>query len=139
LDERGRKRIALLLFVAAGAAVYFTLGTHWPKDQVIHVVLGASAPRVMAVGIRYAAARSARKSGTNDEDWTREATFRFSEGNAPRVVTHEPRLADGEYDVEIDIETPSQRSTIERHVTLQGGGTTSIDVADGVPPTTVPR
>jgi hypothetical protein len=132
LDEPAakNKRLRLLFFVAAAVALYAALGRTWPKDQLVHVVLGASAPRVTELDVRYAP-RGA--GGKGAEDWTREATFRFSEGNAPRVVTHEPRLADGEYDVEIDIQTPSQRSTIERHVTLQGG-TTSIDVADAVPP-----
>ena len=83
--------------------------------------------------MRYAPHPSdGRKRAKVDEDWTREAMFRFSEGSAPRVVTHEPRLADGEYDVEFEIQTPSQRSTIDRRATLRGG-TTSIDVADAVP------
>jgi hypothetical protein len=128
---RRPRRGALLALAGAALVIYFVLGSHWPKDQVVHVVLGPSSPRVTEISLRYAPHTSHKRSAS-DEDWTREATFRFSEGNAPRVVTHEPRLADGEYDVEIEIQTPSQRSTIDRHATLQGGAT-SIDVADAVP------
>ena len=70
-----------------------------------------------------------------DEDWTREAAFRFPVGSAPRIVTHEPRLADGDYVVEIEIQTAPLRNagaTLRRRITLQGG-TTSIDLSESVP------
>jgi hypothetical protein len=65
----------------------------------------------------------------------REATFRFPDGNAPRIVTHEPRLADGDYVVEIDILSrfASHSTTFERRVTFQGN-TTSIDLSGSIAP-----
>ncbi len=130
-----RRRLGALIVAAAALTLYFALQTRWPKDQVIHVVLGASAPRVTELSVRYAPhapKEPTSERGRMDEDWTREATFRFPEGSAPRVVTHEARLADGDYDVQIDLQTPSQRSTIDRRVTL-AGGTTSIDISEAVP------
>jgi hypothetical protein len=35
-----RRRLAFLVMLAAGAALYFTLAPRWPKDQTLHVVLG---------------------------------------------------------------------------------------------------
>jgi hypothetical protein len=47
-------------------------------------------------------------------------------------VTHEPRLAEGEYAVEIDIvKSPHETTTLQRRVTL-AGGTTSVDVSEAV-------
>ena len=52
----------------------------------------------------------------------------FEPGQAPRVVSHEPQLADGEYRLRIDLDTREGRRTVERRVTL-GGGTTQVDLA----------
>jgi hypothetical protein len=58
----------------------------------------------------------------------REASFRYASGTAPRVVTHEPRLPDGDYTVEIEVVEDSAHSLLRRRVTL-AGGVTSIDLA----------
>jgi hypothetical protein len=126
-----RRRLARVVILGAAVAVYFTLAPRWPRDNVVHVVLGAAAPEVVEVRLGYA---PAPKNGPIAEDWTREASFRFPEGSAPRVVTHEPRVADGDYVVEIEILKASHRSTtLQRRVTLEGG-TTSIDVSEAVKP-----
>ena len=118
-----RRRLAFLVMLAAGAALYFTLAPRWPKDQTLHVVLGDAAPRVTEVALRYH-----EGDAPPAEDWTREASFRYALNSAPRVITHEPRLPDGDYVVEIDLVSPSGRATVRRRVALQGG-TASIDVS----------
>ncbi|HEX8795060.1 MAG TPA: hypothetical protein VF765_29135 [Polyangiaceae bacterium] len=125
-----RKRLLRLLFLAAGLAVAMLLARHWPKEQTVHYVLGDGAARVEEVDARWAQRDEARAS----EDWTREATFRYAPGQAPRIVTHEPRLPDGDYTVEIEIASASTaRNVVRRNVTLSGSGSTSIDLADSVP------
>ena len=121
---RTRRRVVLLIAVATALAVYFVLAPRWPKDQVVHIVLGDAAPRIEEVRVRYADASAPE----NAEDWTREASFRYALNSAPRVITHEPRLPDGDYVVEIDLVSPSGRATARRRVALQGG-TASIDVS----------
>jgi hypothetical protein len=129
--RRRRRQVALFLFLLAATAIYLMLAPKMPHDQVLRFVLGDAAPRLIELDVRYAEAEAA-KSTENAEDWTREATFRFAEGSAPRIVTHEPRLANGDYVVEIETQTASQRGTLRRRVTLQGG-TTSIDLSESVP------
>ena len=127
-----RRRVARVVIVVAAAAVFLTLARHWPRDNVIHIVLGGAAPEVTDIHLRYAPAPKNGPMGV--EDWTRETEFRFPDGSAPRVVTHEPRVADGDYVVEIEILKASHRSTtLQRRVTLEGG-TTSIDVSEAVKP-----
>jgi hypothetical protein len=116
------------LLVAMAAAVWLVLGRHLPRDQTVHVVLGESAPRVTEVRLRYAPAADARA-------FDRDVTFKYAPGEAPRVVTHMPRLADGDYHVEIEVlsEPPDPSSQearvrVERRITLEGG-TVSIDVS----------
>ncbi|HEY2517877.1 MAG TPA: hypothetical protein VGI39_43705 [Polyangiaceae bacterium] len=125
-----RRRIALLVLLGAGLAAYFTLLPQLPRENVLHIVLGAAAPQVVEIRLRYA---PAAKNGPIAEDWTREVSFRFPEGAAPRVVTHEPRVADGDYVVEIEIlkaARPSPSSlTLQRKARLVGG-TTTIDVSE---------
>lgn len=121
MSPRRALRLALL---AGGLAAALLLGRRWPREQTVHYVLGDGAPRVQEVDARWA-------DGAGDE-WTREATFRYPAGRAPRVVTHEPRLPDGDYTVEIDIVAERDRSTVRRRVTL-GGGSTSIELAQAVP------
>jgi hypothetical protein len=111
-----------MLLVGAGAAVYFTLSPGWPADQHLRFVLGDLAPHAVEVRVRCG------KGG--EGDWVREVTFPYAQGNAPRMVSYEPRLVSGEYLVEIDVKTDDQRvRTIDRHIQL-AGGTTSIDLAE---------
>lgn len=121
--RRGR-RAALYVLLAAALAVYFVLSPRWPKDQVFHLVLGNASPQITEVRVRYGEAK-----GSVAEDWTREASFRYALNSAPRVITHEPRLPDGDYVVEIDLVSPSGETTVRRRVTFASGTTTSIDVA----------
>lgn len=121
-----RRRAGFLVVGAAALGVYFILAPRWPKDQVVHIVLGDAAPRIQEVRVRYAS--DAQSRAGQAEDWTREASFRYALNSAPRVITHEPRLPDGDYVVEIDLVSPSTPVTVRRHVALQGG-TSSIDVS----------
>ena len=125
-----RKRLLRLMLLGAALVVALLIARHWPKEQTVHYVLGAGATRVEEVDARWAPGASS----ASVEDWTREATFRYAPGQAPRIVTHEPRLPDGDYTVEIEIASASAaRNIVRRHVTLTGGGSTSIDLADSVP------
>jgi hypothetical protein len=133
-----RKRITRLLLLAAGLLVALYFARSWPKEQTIHYVLGDAAPRVQEVDARWAPA-------ADGDDWMRQTTFQYAPGTAPRIVTQQPRLADGDYTVEIEIvasgsarsnesgpEHPTEHSTVRRHVTLSGGAT-SIELAQSVP------
>jgi hypothetical protein len=137
MDLRRLAPLALLVpAVAAGA----TLKPHWPKDQSVRYDLGAAAPRVAELDVRWApygdaiGVKSAKgpPAGGADEDWARAATFRFGPGQAPRVVSHAPRLADGDYAVEIELQAGGRTATVHRRVTLAGGVTT-VDLASVVP------
>lgn len=115
-----RRRYAFLLLAVAALAFFSLLEPKWPKDQSVRVVLGNLAPTVEEVRVRYAERGS--------EELVREATFRYPKGGAPRIVSHEPRLPNGEYLVEIDLAFEHGRTEARRTVTL-GGGSTSIDVS----------
>ncbi len=121
-----RRRVAPFLLLVAAFAVYAVLKPSLPHDQIVHIVLGNAAPRVEELTLRY---------GTSKE-WAREVTFHYSPpplgSGAPRVVTHDPRLPDGVFTVEIEVVTRNDRAKIQREVTL-GGGTASIDVSQAVP------
>lgn len=123
------RRRALFAVLVAAAAVYLFLSPALPKANVVHIVLGPAAPRVTELRVRYAPAPATLNAAPRVEDWTREASFRFSGGSAPRIVTHEPRVPPGDYVVEIEIVKASPPSTtLQRTVKLEGG-TTSIDAA----------
>jgi hypothetical protein len=132
----GSGRVVRLLLLAGALLVVLVFAKQWPRDQTLHYILGDAAPRVEELAARFAPGIA------TDEDWTREATFRYEKGLAPRVVTHELRLADGDYTVEIEIvaaglapdgKASTKNSVVVRkHVTLTGGAT-SIDVGEAVP------
>jgi hypothetical protein len=122
-----RKRIVGLVIVAAAvAAVYTYLSPQIPRDQVVHFVLGDAAPTVTEVAVRY------RLASAPAGEWTREVTFEYSRGKAPRIVTHEARLPNGDYVVEIEIVHDTLRTVVERAVRV--GGTTSIELSSAVSP-----
>jgi hypothetical protein len=133
------RRLLPLGIAAVGVAVYFFLAPRAPVDQAIRIVLGDAAPRVAEVDVRYVAA------GPNP-DLTREVTFHYARGAAPRIVSHEPRLANGDYVVQMEFgiftplvptsassSEPIARVNVDRSVTLQGG-TMSIDVSRALAP-----
>jgi hypothetical protein len=102
-----------------------------PADQMVHYVLGDAAPHVEELDVRWQEDTSTR---SNDE-WLREVTFRFAPGAAPRIVTHEPRLRNGDYAVEIEVVMTSSeqpRTLVRRRVQLTGGAL-SINVGSSVP------
>jgi hypothetical protein len=132
-----RTRLFRFSLLAGALVVGGTLLRHAPRDQVVHYVLGDSAVHVQEVDARWREmADGPRKSALNDpgdhqtDDWTRTASFRYAPGKAPRVVTHEPRLPNGDYMVEIEIIGEGRQSIVRREVTLSGGAT-SIDLATG--------
>ncbi len=109
-----------IVFLAVGVLLASYLGSKSPRDQHVSLVLGAAAPEVTQLEIQYEAA---------DGDLARAARMTFGSGGAPRVVSHAPQLADGDYRLRIDLDTARQgRRSVERRVTL-GGGTTQVDLA----------
>jgi hypothetical protein len=158
-----RVLFARLAVPAAAIAVAAVLSRSWPKDQTVHYVLGDGASRVEELDARWASGkddadgtspaspgRGQDQDGTSpaspgrgqdkDDTWLREVAYRYEPGKAPRVVTHEPRLANGEYTVEIEIVAANEGGSppgvsttrVRRHVVL-GGGVTSIELARSVP------
>jgi hypothetical protein len=137
----GRRGPVRLIVLAGAIALALIIGRRLPRDQTVHYVLGDRAPRVEAVEVRWAQARAdaADRGGgigslhpPSAEDWTRQATFRYAAGEAPRVLTHALRLADGEYTVEVEIVYGSPpNSLLQRHVTLSGGIVSIDGASDG--------
>ena len=116
---RPRRKLLPVLFLAGGALLASYLTSKSPRDQHLSLVLGPAAERVTQVEIQYLSA---------DGELARDARMSFDPGRAPRVVSHAPQLADGEYRLRIDLDTREGRRTVERRVTL-GGGTTQVDLA----------
>ena len=114
-----------MLILAGMLAIAAVVARKWPKDQTVHFMLGTAAPRVQELEARYA-------PGIGSDDWVREATFRWDPGQAPRVVTHEARLPDGDYTVEIEIKGDGGPAVVRKKVTLSGGST-SIELAEAIP------
>ena len=110
--------------LAAGGLAAVYVASKSPRDQHVTFVLGASADRVTELEVQYFAA---------DGDLARDTRMGFEPGKAPRVVSHEPKLPDGDYGLRIDVDTREGRRSVERRVTL-GGGTTQVDLAAVVSP-----
>jgi hypothetical protein len=121
----GSRAATSVILLVAAVVVFALLGPKWPKDQSLRFVLGDAAARVEEISVRYAPLNDA-------EDWTREASFRYAAGQAPRIVSHDVRLADGDYVVEIELATKKSRVLLTRRVTLVSG-TTKLDLTEGVP------
>ena len=123
------KRLARLAVLVAALAGFVVLSRGWPKDRAMHFVLGDAAPRVEALTVGYS---------EGGDEFTRGASFHFAHGAAPRIVTHEVRLAEGDYTIEIEVASRSeigaseQRSTLRRHVRVDESSA-SIDVSKAVP------
>jgi hypothetical protein len=117
-----RRPITRLVFLAFGLLVALYLGMQGPKEQHVRVVLGAAAPEVTSVDLQYL---------TSEGEVAVEARFAYPKGSAPRVVPHEPRLANGDYRLQIDVDAQGGRRAIQRQVTL-GGGSTQVDISSAL-------
>ncbi len=118
MENERKKRIVSLAILALGGALVAYLATRGPKDQHVRFVLGDRARTVTALSVKYTSA-----SG----EAVRETSMAWDAGDAPRVVALDPRLPDGDYRLEIDVDTREGRRSGERRVTL-GGGTTSVEI-----------
>lgn len=113
----GNRAVKLaLLALGLALAAYFSRSA--PREQHVTLVLGNAAPDVSGLEIQYVAPGG---------EVAQDARLAYAPGSAPRVVSHSPKLADGEYVVHIDVDTREGRRQAERRVTL-GGGTTQIDL-----------
>ena len=124
----GRRRLLPFAVLGAGAVIALVLASKSPREQHVRLVLGDGAPAVTGLEMQYIAA---------DGEAARVARFSYEPGKAPRVVSHEPQLADGDYRLRIDVDTREGRRSVERRVTL-GGGSTQIDLGDLREPRTAP-
>jgi hypothetical protein len=134
MDRKRMLRLLSLVALAGGLAAAMPLAERWPREQTIHYVLGDGAPRLRELEARWVEAKVEAKGDgdSTSPEALRDATFHFAPGQAPRIVTHVPRLADGDYLVDIDLASGDARATVSRHVTLSGGAT-SIDLSGSVP------
>ena len=123
-----RRKLLPFLVLGAGALIAGYLSSKSPRDQHLRLVLGPRAADVTGLEVQYVA---------EDGDVARDARMTFGAGEAPRIVSHEPQLADGEYRLRIDLDTREGRRTVERRVTL-GGGTTQVDLTTALSPRTAP-
>lgn len=116
---RPRRRLLPFLVLGIGGLAAAYLAARSPRDQHVKLVLGTGADQVIGLELQYVA---------DDGDVARDVRMAFPAGQAPRVVAHEPKLADGDYRLRIDLDTREGRRSVERRVTL-GGGTTQVDLA----------
>lgn len=114
-----RRRLPTLLLLAGGVGLALYLSSTAPREQHVRYVLGDTAADVTSVELEYTG---------DDGEIVRRSSMRFDRGAAPRIVTHDPMLADGTYRVHVDIDAASGRRTLERQIALSGGRTT-IDLA----------
>ncbi|WP_394839113.1 hypothetical protein LVJ94_19690 [Pendulispora rubella] len=126
----GRRSGLIVLFGLIFVAIGLILSPKLPHDQTVHIVLGSGAGRVNQLQVRY-------YGPLPDEDpggyFAREATFRYGQGViAPRIVDHSPRLADGDYLVEIAVSTDAGNTTVSRQVHLAEGHSASIDLVAAI-------
>lgn len=114
--------------LAAGLGAVLYLGSKKPREQHVRVVLGDRAADVTALELTYA---------TPSGDVARHARLSF-DAAAPRIVAHDPELADGDYVLRIEVDAREGRRSTERRVTL-AGGTTQIDLVDVLSPSRSPK
>jgi hypothetical protein len=126
--RQSRRRAVRVFVVGAVAVLAASFARAFPRAQTVHYVLGDGAGRVEEVEARWAQGKR-----SEDGSFMRAAAFHYAPGQAPRIITHEPRLADGDYTVEIDIVANRERRTITREVAL-GGGTTNIELGSSIRP-----
>jgi hypothetical protein len=124
---QGRGR---LVFVGAAAAFYFGVAPHWPTEQHLRLELGDNARTTTEVVVRC------RTPDAAEAGDARQVTFHYAKGQAPRIVSYEPRLVSGDYVVEIEItfddshDPPdSHMAMTRRRLKLDGNATTTIDLS----------
>jgi len=109
----------VLIFAGAALGLYAMFGPKVPRDQRLRVPLGAARPNVREARISWS---------TTGGEPLREAAFSFRPGEAPEALTHELRLPDGDYEVDVEIVLMEGRMASRKRVTVSGA-TTTLDVS----------
>ena len=125
-----RRRIARLIILAAGAALYFTLAALAEGQRNPRCPRPGRAPGGRAF---TSATLLGPQKWSNGRRLDAQDQFRFPGGSAPRVVTHEPRarrrgLRRGDRDPE-NLHAQSLECS---DASLSRGGPTSLDVSEAV-------
>lgn len=115
----GRRRIGSLVFLAFGLGVAMWLSQNGPQEQHVHVILNERAPTVTGVSLQYVASNG---------DVANETSFRYAPGQAPRIVSHDPKIPSGDYQLKVDVDLGDSRKSVEKQVTLKGGSA-QVDVS----------
>ena len=87
-------------------------------------MLGSRASDVEELTVRW--------TSPTDPEFTRQTMLHFQRGSAPRVVHTEPRLADGDWAVEVEVASGGHFASVRRKVALGEASTTSLDVSSAL-------
>lgn len=123
-EGRRRSRYAALGFLAIGIGVTTYLAKRGPHEQHVRFMLGDASSEVTNLEVQYVDAEG---------ELARETRLSWIAGAAPRVVSHEPELTDGAYEIKVYIGTRERRVSVERSVTLTGGST-QVDLSAALAP-----
>jgi hypothetical protein len=112
-----RRRLAPLLLLLGGAGIYATVGKDLPHEQTVALDLGRDAADVTGLELTFLDPRA------KSDEPVRSTRWNFAPGTAPRRVEAKVRLADGEWNTEVEVERKSSPETrrVQRRVDLRGG------------------
>jgi hypothetical protein len=123
------RRAAAALGAVLLAAVVARGWQSVPTRREVHYLLGSHASSVVELDARW----------TDDAtgEGVRDASFRYPAGRAPRVVVHEPELAEGRYTVAVTAITVADARRRTTQVTLPvrldgSGAQPSLDLAPAI-------
>ena len=117
------KRVLPIVLLALGFGLWTWLAPKTPRDQSVDVVLGDRATEIEDLTVRYSKAPT-------DKEEARQVAFHYARGSAPRVVHHAPRLPDGDYAVDIEVNGTNGLASVRRNVRLEEGRSTQIHAED---------
>lgn len=123
-----KKRLVYLGLLIAAVGIFLVMSRVWPREQTIHVILGEAAPRVEEVELSFIPAGAAE----DDDSRARRISLHYPAHDAPQAITQAPKLANGDWLIELAVMVPGDSIVVHRRLKLEGGVVT-LDVAHQVP------
>jgi hypothetical protein len=105
LTDSARRRLAPLVFVAAGLGAYAMIDRELPRERDVVIELGDAAADVSDVEVSWVRPRAGAEEAQLTTRWN------FEKGKAPSRLKTRARLPDGEWEVEVGVqryETPGE-------------------------------
>jgi hypothetical protein len=110
-----RRRFLSLILLAGGVGAAVSILPHWPKERAIDFRIEEDTGSVVGLDVTWSRADGAHPGS----EPVLGSSFRFTPGEAPKIIHTIVHLPDGSYELDITLERADRSASTQRKLTLE--------------------